>query len=794
MRASNIHKSGAGRTTQQYFGNYLGIVVQNNDPDKRGRVKVYVPHIAPGVYANWDEAIKDKKFKFPGENIDSDLNIIIDDLKEYLPWADCAAPLVGASGSGRYNAHIKAGSISDSNTLQSFVDDKSELDDAPLNTDGIGEKPARQYEVHDYRLTDAFTTTKSEHTGTNFGAPKNVNKYSHNYIPKSYSNSAKGTFSIPNVGSHVWIFFKGGNPMAPVYFAVSFGTEDWQAIYESEEGYHGKDYPGTYENKSGKEDPLYDHNTETYRNKYVLNQKGGTFEIVNTDKNEVLKMTHYSGSFKEFNNHTNIELATHNDQKLVLGHQFSTVRGSKNEFVEQDYDTIIRGDFYKKIGNFNIKAFQEWKDLAVQLADVKQRFEIKRAKYTESENVLFQKVAPGSVIAGVYANCPVCTHDGRMPYWEVKNNGLTFLNTPVVQSTTEDVYGSYVSPRGDTDSFEFLRPPANPTNFLGSGNCPCCGGSGTSPSTQDGRFDSEDKDLIIGEQLKQIIGDLTVIEKDMGLGGSDITHITKHKVETIGLMMNDFPSVRIDDAGKINYNEVIIRRGGVVTNMKESPLVEYVHVDSLPGGDYTLNVCNKFNCSVGAGGISFKTFGPVDIGGTITNIAGEQVNIMSDNEVNIVSNRVNIVADILSLRQKKYKQVLVDSNLGVSQNVIIGGGLHVEGELTCNHITAPMEIQETEQTTLYAASVPGKVIGQVVGVMPGPATLSVVGTGREEDCILCYDHSHQFKNVPLHLMQTSDDVRSIAEDNNKEAKNAPAPVENQCKGGGLGQTGETYSI
>ena len=150
MRVSNTHKSGAGRedTVQQYVGNYLGIVVQNNDPDKRGRVKVYIPHIAPSIYANWDETVKDKKFKFPGSNLDSDLNLIIDDLKEYLPWADCAAPLVGASGSGRYNANLKTGSISDSNVLASVTTDK-QADDGPLNNDSIGEKPARQYEVNE---------------------------------------------------------------------------------------------------------------------------------------------------------------------------------------------------------------------------------------------------------------------------------------------------------------------------------------------------------------------------------------------------------------------------------------------------------------------------------------------------------------------------------------------------------------------------------------------------------------------------------------------------------------------
>ena len=77
--------------------------------------------------------------------------------------------------------------------------------------------------------------------------------------------------------------------MSPVYFATSFGQEDWRGIYDIEED-NGIDYPGTYENKSTNDDPSYNHNTETYRNKFVFNQKGGALEIVSTDNKELLKM------------------------------------------------------------------------------------------------------------------------------------------------------------------------------------------------------------------------------------------------------------------------------------------------------------------------------------------------------------------------------------------------------------------------------------------------------------------------------------------------------------------------
>ena len=194
----------------------------------------------------------------------------------------------------------------------------------------------------------------------------------------------------------------------------------------------------------------------------------------------------------------------------------------------------------------------------------------------------------------------------------------------------------------------------------------------------------------------------------------------------------------------------------------------------------------------------------LDIGGTIMNIAGEQINVVTENEINIVADkRVNIVSDILTLRQKNYGQVLVDSNLGVSQNVIIGGGMHVEGELTCHHITAPVEIQETELTKVFAkllknltfrAHVSSELKGGVVAHsksvnVGGLCTITLIADSND-DYVRCYDHTHQFKNVPLHLMKNSDHVRKIAKNCEKPKKIQPNPVENEHKGDGRHAKGE----
>ena len=49
---------------KKYYGNYIGIVIQNNDPDQAGKVKVFVPHISPTVYNQWINNSTNKSFKF----------------------------------------------------------------------------------------------------------------------------------------------------------------------------------------------------------------------------------------------------------------------------------------------------------------------------------------------------------------------------------------------------------------------------------------------------------------------------------------------------------------------------------------------------------------------------------------------------------------------------------------------------------------------------------------------------------------------------------------------------------
>lgn len=815
---------------------YLGIVVQNNDPEWRGRVKVYVPHIQANVYQNWYNEITDKSFRFMGNNVKSDLELILPELKTVLPWAENSMPLAGATGSGRYNAHDHTGTISDSSRNETIKPNKHTQSDIEkkykLNDEHLGESPGKVYESHNTWVKDAFTNTenpdkqdgfewnaaitadKMPHAelpvGDRLNGVNRPNKYAHNYRPSTYSNCAKGSFSIPNVGSHVWVFFQGGDPLQPVVFGVSHGREDWQGIYDCNQE-HGVDYPGTYENTSTQEEQVFTTDTETYRNKYVINQKGGVLEFVNTDNRETLKMTHYSGSFLEFNNHTNVIFASNNTQRLVQQDEYDTVNGFRNIYTERDLDYMVRGDHYRKTGYQNYNHHLDWRETMRPLAEVKGLFEIQRI--TGAPAGAMTQTRDGQAI-----ECPVCRDQGRIRYHRLHNKfiytGMTSTFSrkdgafeATVANNSQGYFtpvprrgGGYRFPFGPGKEVQFeLNPmlyqsahehlPASGRGEIFGEPCPACGGTGISPSSMEGDWLAEEKksDENFEQLLKTITGQLAPIESELGLGGSEIINTAKHKVENIGLVTNDFPSVRVDPVGKMYRSTMVVHKKGVFANQTATPLIENVHVDDLPGGTYSLNVANRWNVQVGAGGVSIKTLGRVDVSGAQVNVAGDQVNIGSENEVNVDGGkRLSIVADIINIRQRDRGQVMVDSNLGVSQNVIVGGGLHVEGELSCQHITAPVEIHETEKARIYSKLLRGlrfkcNINGgmhsdNVAGdrhVSWGAATITLIADSND-DRVIDYGHSHLFKNAAMHLMETNDLVRETGRDCNVTESRADA--------------------
>lgn len=171
------------------FSPYVGIVVQNNDPEEAGRIKVFVPGITNTVYDNWNDNSENKSFSF----IDGDLLPILEQLKEDLPWCECAQGILGGDTT-KLNYNRTPVSLS-------------------RPSDALVQSPP----------SDAFDKTL--------------------YTPGDYSGTAGGHYSIPNVGAHVYVLFKQGNTSFPIYFGVAHSKSEWQDIFKEH-------YPTDYENSN----------------------------------------------------------------------------------------------------------------------------------------------------------------------------------------------------------------------------------------------------------------------------------------------------------------------------------------------------------------------------------------------------------------------------------------------------------------------------------------------------------------------------------------------------------------
>jgi GH24 family phage-related lysozyme (muramidase) len=99
------------------YGNHLGIVVNKEDPESRGRVQIWIPYLSNTLHAGWNKSLTNKKFKHIHDS-GALTPELVEELKNVLPWAECAAPIFGAGTSATYNPST---GITDTNPHRTFT-------------------------------------------------------------------------------------------------------------------------------------------------------------------------------------------------------------------------------------------------------------------------------------------------------------------------------------------------------------------------------------------------------------------------------------------------------------------------------------------------------------------------------------------------------------------------------------------------------------------------------------------------------------------------------------------------
>lgn len=444
-------------------------------------------------------------------------------------------------------------------------------------------------------------------------------------------------------------------------------------------------YPNKYSN-----DPA--NGGDKLRDLSLINQPAGHLEFINTKDEEVLTIGYKTGSFDRFFKDGKESLVVGNKRQHITRDEFAHVGGNQVNTMDQNVETIVLGDVNYKIGDITKwqKYVEEYKKAIKDYHDDVRKFDAQRASH---ENSIDQ--SPKQSKSGTNASCPI---HGMQSKVLVTDSAMTLGSGSLKSATCRQIQKINQT----KDSYKSVN--------AGGNDCFVCGGSLFSPSSQDGNFATDPDKAKIVEKRVELQKKLYEIERHLGQnknpsGGSQILTIAKDYILSVGLVMNDLESYRRDPVGKLVPCGVKIDPKG--TNLyiqyKESPLVEAVDVEYLPGGIYDVQANNRFNLVAGSGGISLKTTGQMQLGGTLFTAAMENMLFSSRSEIALAAKRIDLSADIISFRPNEItgkkgieQQLLIDSNLNVGINAVVKGGLHVEGEVSLHHITAPLEWRTTE--------------------------------------------------------------------------------------------------
>jgi hypothetical protein len=87
---------------EKHYGNYLGIVVNSNDPESRNRLQIWIPNLSNTLYSNWNDISVNKILDYSFDDKDE----VFVRLKNNLPWAECASPLIGGGTAMNINPSV----------------------------------------------------------------------------------------------------------------------------------------------------------------------------------------------------------------------------------------------------------------------------------------------------------------------------------------------------------------------------------------------------------------------------------------------------------------------------------------------------------------------------------------------------------------------------------------------------------------------------------------------------------------------------------------------------------------
>jgi len=593
--------------------------------------------------------------------------------------------------------------------------------------------------VDDKKKVSAYVSAGLDYTDIPLAS--SASPFSTAYGTDSYSNSAKGSFTIPNNGASVWTMFEGGSPHAPVALALNPSAGDYSSVYNAAD--------------------LPDGSPETIGEKSVINTRGGSLEINGSSGNQSVNLASATGSSILMHKGGTSIFSPLDYSSLALGDKWATVEGNHTSYAGGDTEQIMMGNHTRFCGDVSAaqRYTEELKTILKPLSERLGTFGVQRCDQPHEEDG-----SPLQTKVGTPAKCPVCKGAGTPT---TSNKPATFLpaTASAGSSTTESLNGAVTDQDVKTQNTE---------------TCSTCDGTGSSPSSLGGDYMPDQSRASIPSTLAMASPKINEAETNLGEGGVDIEYVTKSKTVLIGGVMNDLTSIKLDPKGGLAMSGVQASSSGETTSvvMEPVPHLESTPVPSIGGGDYFMKAANKWQVAVGSNGATLQTLGPLTLQGRLTALFGDQINISSKNSIklhggkhlHISADTVTISGNTTTKSGKTYRNIALDGTVGVSGNLTIKGGMHVEGPITCQHITAVKEYHRTETTVSNGYAIPNIHISnsflpsQTLPVVGGKGSVTIpaqnlVSTTVAGPASIVSAHSHSFGMAPMTLLPTNDDVR-----------------------------------
>lgn len=499
-----------------------------------------------------------------------------------------------------------------------------------------------------------------------------------------------------------------------------------------------------------------------YKNRTVINQRGGSIDIDNSTDNEKIHISHRSGSNINITNVVTSELASNNKQTNIVNDLFETVGNNSSEFVVKNKTERVGQNSYilkGLIDESEIDAYKEWKEVYKDIALKNGEFKITRGGTSYPDG-------GETPLEGDRDDNPVL----KYKITTVDNTFSGYEGTPIRDFNTDQVVDyTPVQDRTSNPAFERTLTKEAIEKAAGESGSKAPGvlefGADKSAATENGNWKENETASKLPEDIVNLQDTLSPIEQRMGNGGDDIHFIKRNQLKTVGAVFNDFPSIRIDEKGRSHPFEVVVSDLGAFKNHDYIPVVEDIDNSStFPGGDDTSIIGNRKSITIGSGGYNLKTTGGIEMGGTSFKGGFKKCNISATHGVHLLSENIIELASLKTITLRTNRQVFVESAFGVKNNAVFGGGSYTEGETYLHHVTAPVEIQQTEDTIVLGKFNTNQNRTVPIGEVLIDGTWETVYALNADNLIVTYPHSHHFKNIPIRLCESNADVRKLAQD------------------------------